>query len=222
VNVFGEDIALSDAIRASYQSMDRVVGEVVKDHLKPGDTLIVCADHGFQSFRRQVHLNNWLAKEGYLAVVPDATKADQRSLSFVDWPKTKAYALGLGGIYINLAGREGGGTVAPADAPALIQEIKAKLLAMEDSAGGRAMHEVLVSSEVHSGPHLDEEADILVGFAAGWRVSWATTLGDIQLVEGANGAFVAGDRRDLRAVGHRPQRRGGRALLDDRDQVSVR
>ncbi len=191
---FGEDIALSDAIRASYQSMDRIVGEVVNDHLKPGDTLIVCADHGFQSFKRQVHLNNWLAKEGYLALLPDVTKADSRALGFVDWTRTRAYALGLGGIYLNLAGRERDGTVAAADAPALIQEIRQKLLAMEDSAGGKAMHSVLVTSEVHSGPYLGEEADLMVGFSAGWRVSWATTLGDIQLAEGpAAGTFVAGE-----------------------------
>ncbi|MCY2960140.1 MAG: alkaline phosphatase family protein [Planctomycetota bacterium] len=189
---FGEDIALSDAIRASYQSMDRVVGEVLKDHVKPGDTLLVCADHGFQSFKRQVHVNNWLAQEGYLAVLPDATKADQRALSFVDWSRTKAYAVGLGGIYLNLQGRERDGTVAPKDAPALLAEIKQKLLAMEDS-GRRAVRDVYVISEIHSGPHLGEEPDLMVGFDAGWRVSWATTLGDIQLVDGAKpGTFVAG------------------------------
>ncbi len=194
VNFFGEDIALSEAIRASYQSMDRIVGEVVKDHMQPDDTLIVCADHGFQSFKRQVHLNNWLAKEGYLALVPDVTKADSRALSFVDWPRTKAYALGLGGIYLNLAGRERDGIVAPADAPALLAEIQAKLLALEDSAGGQAMHSVLITSEVHSGPYLDAEADLMVGFAAGWRVSWSTTLGDVQLVDGPQaGTFVPAD-----------------------------
>ena len=32
----------------------------VRERLGPDDVLILCADHGFQSFRRQVHLNNWL------------------------------------------------------------------------------------------------------------------------------------------------------------------
>ncbi len=189
---FGEDIALSDAIRASYQSMDRVVGEVLKDHVKPGDTLLVCADHGFQSFHRQVHLNNWLAREGYLAVLPDATKADSRALSFVDWPKTRAYAVGLGGIYLNLQGRERDGTVAPKDAPALLREIQQKLRAMQDE-GRSAVRDAYVISEIHSGPYLSEEPDLMVGFAATWRVSWATTLGDIQLVEVPNtGTFGPG------------------------------
>jgi len=192
---FGEDIALSDAIRASYQSMDRVVGEVVKDHLKPGDTLIVCADHGFQSFKRQAHLNNWLAKEGYLALLPGTTPAGGRALSFVDWPRTKAYAVGLGGVYLNRAGREGQGTVDPQDATALLAEIRAKLLATEDSNGaGRAVRRVYITSEIRDGPFLSEEPDLIVGFDAGWRVSWATTLGDIRLVESSKpGVFVPAD-----------------------------
>lgn len=190
---FGEDIALSDAIRASYQSMDRVVGDVVQQHMKPGDTLLVCADHGFQSFKRQVHLNNWLAQEGYLAVVPGATRADQRALTFVDWPRTRAYAVGLGGIYLNVRGREHEGTVDPSEAPALLKEIQAKLRALEDPDGGRAVADAYVTSEIHSGPHLAEEPDLIAGFAAGWRVSWSTTLGDIQLVEGPDaGAYVPG------------------------------
>jgi len=187
---FGETIPLSDSIRASYQSMDRLVGEVVEKHLHPGDTLLICSDHGFQSFRRQVHLNNWLAREGFLAVRPGATKQDVM-LGFVDWSRTRAYALGLGGIYVNVAGRERDGIVAPDEVPALLAEIKSRLLALEDDGGARAVRDVYVLSEIHAGPHLDQEADLMVGFEAGWRVSWSTTLGDIFLVD-SNGAFAPG------------------------------
>jgi predicted AlkP superfamily phosphohydrolase/phosphomutase len=82
-------------------------------------------------------LNNWLAREGFLAVRPGASKQDVM-LGFVDWSRTKAYALGLGGIYLNLAGRERDGIVAPADAPALLAEIKAKLLGAHGRPGRRA------------------------------------------------------------------------------------
>jgi predicted AlkP superfamily phosphohydrolase/phosphomutase len=181
---FGETIPLAEAIRASYRSMDRVVGEVVDQHMRPGDTLLVCADHGFQSFRRQFHLNNWLAREGYLALLPGTTPGSARALAYVDWDRTRAYAVGLGGIYLNLRGREGGGIVDPADAPALIAELRAKLLAAEDpDRRAKSVRAVYVTSEIHSGPHLDQQPDLMLGFDAGWRVSWATTLGDIRLVE---------------------------------------
>ena len=43
----------------------------------------------------------------------------------VDWSKTRAYAMGLGNIYINLKGREGQGIVKPgAEYEALRAEIK--------------------------------------------------------------------------------------------------
>ena len=95
---FGERIPLSDAIPAIYRQMDRIIGEVLAK-LAPDDTLFVVSDHGFQTFRRQVHLNNWLAQEGYLALKP--LSKDRNFLSFVDWSKTKAYACGLGFIYLN-------------------------------------------------------------------------------------------------------------------------
>ena len=190
----GEEIALSGAIAASYRALDRLVGQVVERHLRPEDTLIVCSDHGFQSFRRQVHLNNWLAEQGYLALVDGVSRAQGSGLMFVDWPRTRAYALGLGGIYLNLEGREGEGTVAPADAAALLDEIERKLLAAEDPEGGaKLVREVYRSAEIHSGEHVRYEPDLLVGFDAGYRVGWSTTGGGIRLVQGEDkSAWLAG------------------------------
>jgi predicted AlkP superfamily phosphohydrolase/phosphomutase len=185
VEFFGERIPLSDAIPAVYRKMDRIIGEV-RAKLAPEDTLIVCSDHGFQTFHRQVSLNNWLAEQGYLSLVsnPPATQA----LAFVDWSRTRAYALGMGFIYLNLMGREPNGTVAPADAPALLAEIRAKLLAATDpETGARFCKQVYVTQEIHNGPHLDLEADLIAGFAPPYRVSWSTTGGGISLSQGLPG-----------------------------------
>lgn len=179
---FGREVAFADAIDETYRAMDRLVGDVLARHVKPGDTLIVCADHGFQSFRRQVHLANWLVLEGYLALRPGFTPADAGYLDYVDWTRTRAYTLGLGGIYLNLAGRERGGIVSPADAPALLAEIAAKLAGLRDTALDRpAVRRVLRAAEIHSGEHVAREADLLVGFEAGYRVSWCTSTGDLAL-----------------------------------------
>src|SRR6185503_8430442 len=80
---FGERIKLSDAIPAIYRQMDHIIGDVL-GKLRPEDTLFVISDHGFQTFRRQVHLNNWLAEQGYLVTKP-LTKENRNGLVFVDW-----------------------------------------------------------------------------------------------------------------------------------------
>jgi len=179
VRFCGEEIALAEAIPAAYRQMDRFVGEMVAG-LRPGDTLIVCADHGFQSFRRGLNLNNWLFEHGYL-VVRDLRSRNQGSfLQFVDWQKTRAYAVGLGMIFLNLSGREPEGIVTPAEAPGLLEAIGRDLLATRD--GDRpVVREVYRMGEIHSGPHLDLEGDLMVGLEAGYRVGWSTTTGGIRL-----------------------------------------
>ena len=65
VDFFGQPTALKDVIPAIYKQMDRIVGKVMDEHLGPNDTLLLCADHGFTSYRRGMHVNNWLAEKGY-------------------------------------------------------------------------------------------------------------------------------------------------------------
>jgi predicted AlkP superfamily phosphohydrolase/phosphomutase len=175
---FGETITLAQAIPAIYRQMDTIIGKVLAK-LRPEDTLMVISDHGFQSFRRQVHLNNWLAENGYLALKP-LDKGNRQALLFVDWAKTRAYSLGLGFIYLNLQGREPKGIVPRDEAQALMQEIKQKLLAAEDpDTGERICNEVYLPSEIHSGDHLGLEADLIPGFRPPYRVGWSTSSGGL-------------------------------------------
>ncbi len=181
IRLFGEEITYAGAIDASYRSMDRLVGEVL-GKLRPEDVLLVCSDHGFQSFRRQCHLNNWLAEHGYLALQPELAPGSRYFPRFIDWSKTKAYALGLGMIFLNRAGREAQGIVTDAEAPALLEQLSRDLLATQDE-GRKAVHSVTRLSTVHQGPYLADEADLMVGFEAGWRVSWSTTTGNLSLTK---------------------------------------
>jgi predicted AlkP superfamily phosphohydrolase/phosphomutase len=177
----GEEIALADAIPASYRAMDAMVGEVVNKHMKPGDTLIVCSDHGFQSFRRQVHLNNWLIEHRFAVLKAGASALDggtKRPNSYLDWSKTKAYAIGLGSVYVNQQGREGQGIVPASEARAVLEAIRTEFLATTDPATGEKIGRgAYVTSDIHSGEFLDREADTLLCFNPGYRVSWLTTGG---------------------------------------------
>ncbi|MCA8981439.1 MAG: alkaline phosphatase family protein [Planctomycetes bacterium] len=193
---FGEEITLAEAIPAIYRQIDRIIGMVMDEYLAPNDVLLVCADHGFQSFRYQVSLNTWLEHEGYLVMKEGVTSRMNQGLAFVDWEKTRAYALGLGMIYLNQQGREPRGIVPAAEAPALAREIRDRLLMLTDDSDGNEMQvveEVAILADVHDGPFLDREGDLMVGFRPHYRVSWSTTTGGIELAKRGDGSYGTGD-----------------------------
>ena len=108
VTFFGEETRLGDAIPAIYRQMDAIVGEALAA-LRDGDTLMLCADHGFTSYRRGMNVNNWLVEEGYQVLREDLSSTSAGGgLGAVDWSKTRAYALGLGMVYLNLEGASPG------------------------------------------------------------------------------------------------------------------
>lgn len=189
----GEEISYAQAIDASYRSMDRLVGDALAK-LRTDDTLIVCSDHGFQSFRRQCHLNNWLAAHGFLALQPKLTLTQNRFPNFIDWSHTQAYALGLGMIFVNQKGREAHGIVPAAEVDALLERISKELLATEDQ-GHKAVRSVKRMSQIHRGPYAADEAELMVGFEAGWRVSWATTTGNLRIEEDGTPGPVFSDNK---------------------------
>jgi predicted AlkP superfamily phosphohydrolase/phosphomutase len=163
-----------------YARCDAVIGRVMA---RAGDDtlLIVLSDHGFNAFRRGLHLNSWLRDQGYLAVKPGAEDAGEEDfLRQVDWSRTKAYALGLGSMYLNLGGREANGIVSPDDAPALAREIAGRLTGLVDPASGDvAVRRVVTRDDVYRGAFAGESPDLVVGFGEGYRSSWATGLGGV-------------------------------------------
>ena len=190
---FGEEIRLKDAIPKIFEQVDRVVGRVLDEVLQEGDVLLMCADHGLQSFRYQVHINNMLHQLGFLSLKEGATVADAGSLtSFIDWKNTRAYAMGLGYIYLNLQGREKHGIVRPDEVEATVAELKQALLDWRDPVSGETVVEsVYVLSEEHTGEYIDIESDLVTGFKPFYRVSWKTNGGKYNMDE-VDGAAVPG------------------------------
>jgi predicted AlkP superfamily phosphohydrolase/phosphomutase len=172
-----EDAPHRDAIRKLYAHNDALVGRVMA-RLRDGDLLMVISDHGFNSFRRGVNLNSWLHEQGYLALKPGC---DGRAewLRDVDWTRTRAYCLGLTGMFLNLRGREQHGTVAPgADAHALKGEIIGKLNGLRDGeADAVGIREVFDTSALYAGPYIGNAPDLIIGYNAGYRISWDSASG---------------------------------------------
>lgn len=164
------------AIPWIYAESDRILGET-RARLGPTDRLIVLSDHGFASFRRAVHLNRWLVDQGYMTLRADAD-ANAPLFAAVDWSRTRAYALGLNGMSINRKGREPSGIVDADAAAALEHELIGALRALRDPADEAAViQDVYRGAAIYPGLHAAEAPDLVVGYAAGYRASWQTSLG---------------------------------------------
>jgi len=162
-----------------YKQMDQVVGDVWERYGNDA-TIIVMSDHGFCNFRRQFNLNTWLRDNGYIEPGNCKSLLNPRRGHLVDWHATRAYGLGLNGLYVNLSGRERDGIVDPTQRKALLDEIAEKLLAVRDPENGQpVIARVYRSDEVYSGPLASTAPDLIIGYHRGYRASWATTLGDI-------------------------------------------
>ncbi len=162
-----------DELLKTYQIVDRDIGMVLD---RAGSaTVIVMSDHGFAAFDYAVNLNTWLYQEGFLALrqgVKDETIAG------IDWKRTRAYAMGLNALYINLAGREENGIVSHgAEQGAVIADLRHRLLELRDPASGKPV--VADVTQLHSASRF--APDLIVGYEPGYRASWETALGGIPI-----------------------------------------
>jgi len=172
-----EGDAHAGAIDALYEQMDRMLGRLLAEVEGPRSAVMVVSDHGFAPFERGVNLNTWLLEQGYLALEP-GRELPGEYLEGVDWSRTRAFAVGLAGLYLNQRGREARGVVAPEEAPALRREIRDGLLALRDPGGEAApVREVFDTHELYDGPFRDHAPDLLVGYQRGYRASWETAKG---------------------------------------------
>ena len=168
----------NEVVQKMYRQMDQLVGQVA-ERIGPKDVLIVMSDHGLKPFDRAVELNAWLQQNGYLHQRPDAD--GRKHLRGIDFDKTRAYAVGLSGLYLNLAGREANGIVKPhQEADQLKAELIQRLSQLSDPASGKpAIRRVFDSSTAYRGPYTPNAPDLIVGYHAGYRASWDTAVGAV-------------------------------------------
>ncbi|MBU1628059.1 alkaline phosphatase family protein [bacterium] len=167
-----------NAIEELYINMDGLIGRV-REKIDDKSVFIVMSDHGFKSFKRGMNINSWLHQNGYLAL-KDGSFGNEW-FQDVDWDKTKAFAIGLGGIYLNIKGREAKGIVAPGkEEEGLKKELIDKLCNLEDKEKNeRAILDVFDKKRIYKGPYVDEAPDLFIGCNEGYRTSWDCAVGKV-------------------------------------------
>jgi len=164
-------------IRSLYEKVDHAIG-LALDKLDDNAWLLVMSDHGFSSFRRQFNLNSWLLDNGLLRTNSPPIRQGSTNFHDVDWSRTRAFGLGLNGLYLNRKGREKYGCVDAAEAMELEEMLIRKLTEIRDPENGnQVITNVFRASEIYSGPHVGLAPDLLIGYNRNYRASWETVLG---------------------------------------------
>ena len=170
----------STLVEQHYARCDQLLAPVL-DKVDENTLLLVLSDHGFNTFRRAFDTNTWLFQNGFLVLKNGSKPGEDLGEGFpaVDWSRTYAYAVGLGGIYFNFKGRERDGILEEGtEAERVRNAIQTGLAQIPDAATGRiAIRNVLRREDLYSGPYATNAPDLLVNFCPGFRVSWQSAVG---------------------------------------------
>jgi predicted AlkP superfamily phosphohydrolase/phosphomutase len=169
----------ASAIRDTYRRLDDALGRLV-EAAGPDATILVVSDHGFGDLDGDLFLNTILEDAGLLRVRrrerhpgwlasrlglgPKQPEPPTPGFGDVEWGATRAYARGLmGGIWLNLRGREPVGIVEPGpQADALLDRLEAIVLAARGPDGGPLVDCVFRGAELYPGPRSGELPDLIV------------------------------------------------------------
>ncbi|MFH1426556.1 MAG: alkaline phosphatase family protein [Candidatus Kerfeldbacteria bacterium] len=138
-------------IREYYMHIDAFIGEVRE--MAPADTVIyVVSDHGAKRMDGMFVINEWLIENGYLVLKEFPKEPTSINACDVDWSKTKAWAWGgfYGRLFLNIKGREQQGIVDPADADALLDELRSKLMEVKGPNGEEMKHLLVKPGELYA------------------------------------------------------------------------
>ncbi|MHC5209129.1 MAG: alkaline phosphatase family protein [Planctomycetota bacterium] len=168
------------AIETVYRKMDDMLGRLSDQVDDPQTAFIVMSDHGFTNFRRGVNLNAWLHEQGYLHLKDGKTTSGDW-FEAVDWSRTKAFSLGLTGMFINRKGREASGIVTEGEEyDALKAELIAGLKDLRDpQTGEKCILDVFAAADFFSGPYRMDAPDLIIGYDGGYRNSWDCATGAV-------------------------------------------
>lgn len=160
-----EPSEFESALPEFFAYLDRELGEVFS-LLDRDTTIIISSDHGIKKVEGKINLNDWLIREGYLAIKKPISSPVRFDFSLIDWEKTKAYAIGSyqGRIYFNLKGRDEKGIVEKKQYETLQEELIGKLSEIPGDRGEKLDTKIFQPQEVFQGPYRDQAPDLMVYF----------------------------------------------------------
>ena len=145
-----------------YSRLDEALGELLE--ILDGVPTMVLADHGHMLIDSEFYPNVWLREHGLLEYRTEKPRTVTDIAS-----ATSAFVMDPGRIYLNLRGRYPTGSLEPASAESVLDEISAGLEACEHD-GRRPVSRTFRRDELYSGPQLEDAPDLVLHFSPGFDI----------------------------------------------------
>jgi predicted AlkP superfamily phosphohydrolase/phosphomutase len=116
---------------------------------------MVLSDHGFAPIKKEVYINPFLEKMGFLQLRQDGQFYERMT------DQTKAFDLDPCRIHINDKEIFERGAVKRAEKPQLLQEIREALRALKGDDGEEVIDKIYQKEEIYQGPYVDRAPDLV-------------------------------------------------------------
>jgi predicted AlkP superfamily phosphohydrolase/phosphomutase len=122
--------------RDYYRRLDAHIGRLL-GQTDDDTTVLVVSDHGARAMHGGFCINQWLLRKGYLVMRDPPAGTGPLDHARVDWTHTKAWAEGgyYARVFLNVAGREPDGTIAPAEVVGFRDTLSEELQSLVDDEG---------------------------------------------------------------------------------------
>jgi len=208
------------AIRDYYRYLDEELTALL-DLVPPETIIVVVSDHGSKRMEGGICFNEWLMREGYLALRDRPRSPTPIGKATIDWARTRAWGDGgyYGRCFMNVKGREPEGIIDPRDYERVRADLIAGIEALVDPdgkpIGSRAFRPEDIYREVRG-----VAPDLIVYFGdLAWRSVGAVGMDGIYTFENDTGPDEANhDWYGIFVVG---SRNGSAPLHGDLGDVSI-
>jgi predicted AlkP superfamily phosphohydrolase/phosphomutase len=125
-----------NVVRDYYAYLDEEIGTLLA-LLEDDDTVLVASDHGAQRLDGGFCVNEWLHREGLLALAERPDRPGPLKPSDIDWSRTQVWSEGgyYARVFLNVKGREPAGIVAEDRYETVLQDVRTRLEALPDDRG---------------------------------------------------------------------------------------
>ena len=141
-----------------YADLDKfikVLYDRFRDKYPEQGFLMVLSDHGFAPIKKEVYINPFLQKTGFLQLKEEGQFYQRIG------DQTKVFDLDPCRIYINDQQVFHRGTVKRTEKPKLLEEVREALRSLKDEDGGEVIDRICSKEEIYQGPYSHQAPDLV-------------------------------------------------------------